>query len=1243
MSVGSAWGLRRIGAAIASCALLAAGVVAIAAPATAASVTATSGSGSWAGPAGWFQYINDGGSTTPATPGACTPGSAATLPADCTLPLTLASGSYDSATNAVTAHLGNIVWNKAVHGINLQFNDITVEFSGTTGSIKVDLATTNDPATPILPSGAQSDFTLATLDLSSVTPTTSAGSVSYSNIPGTFSAGLGTYIGSWGPYSSTATTPLSVTVNYAVPAASTATSLSISPLSPVTAGTPITLTSTSTTGVAGSVEFFSGATSLGTPVAVNPGTGQATWPISNPAAAAYSFKATFTPTDSAAYLPSTSSIVPFTVNEIVSATATTTAKVVANAPQTVSTDPLTTSPAKKGASVTLSTVVAPPAAGTVQFTDGGVPIGAPAAVNTSTGAAAITVSTLTAGRHALGAAFSPATPADFAASQTTTGLAYGIADDTVPALCTVDSANGVDLTGETASWKVSTTLWSFATKSATGNITVGTDAFEFASGTGTADTDCAIVNFVGTFTATNTGMGDMSYTFSAPTLTVGINGAGSLVADLETASPSNTKTRVTVATFTGASAAPVAGATTFSVTPAWTSSVASGTWSATRADAFPAQLILAIPASIRGFFYQSNDYSATLTPNSQDKKVPLAISASYSYPTLPTTTTLVASPAKPLTLGTSVTLTATVASTTAPSVGTVQFLDGSTVLSTQPVAAGIATYSTTTLTAGGHSLSASYIAGSGYQASASVAGHYGVVDPATPAVCSVASANALPVTVGTFSWAVSTTIWGFATKSADGNATVGANAFQLSNGSGTTDGLCTVVDYAGSFSAVNTGMGDFGFTFTNPTVTVSASGAGSVVAGVSWIAVPGSPSVAPVRVTIATFTAAASAPVDHAVSFAVDTKYLGSVATGSWVDTYSDSFPTPFVLALPGSVRSFFYKSSNSGTQPNKVSAPVTAAWAIPTYAPAVSPSIADAKQGDTQTFTASGFAPNEPVVGVVYSTPLNIGTQSTDETGSVTFSWIVPADFEAGLHTVVLTGQNSHAQAVATFNVTATVSCAARSISGATLTWGVKSSFRDYISGNIAQGSWSTSGVSSNGGVFGWSGGSGSVNTNVLLGLASYSGSVSFTGHGGLLQLTISRPQIRLAGDSTATLLVDVTSKSLDSGETTQRYAVAFATLSLASGHTTSANQLSWSGVPATLTGSGADSFAGFYTAGTALDPVSFSLPLGAEVDCGSFTSPSALASTGVGPVPYSLVAMLLLGLGGALVLSSRRREDNI
>jgi hypothetical protein len=81
------------------------------------------------------------------------------------------------------------------------------------------------------------------------------------------------------------------------------------------------------------------------------------------------------------------------------------------------------------------------------------------------------------------------------------------------------------------------------------------------------------------------------------------------------------------------------------------------------------------------------------------------------------TTTTLTSNRNPSNLGQSVTFTATVSPSTAS--GSVQFLDGSTVLSTATLSAGRASLSTATLSAGSHSITAKYVGDARYNGSTS--------------------------------------------------------------------------------------------------------------------------------------------------------------------------------------------------------------------------------------------------------------------------------------------------------------------------------------------------------------------------------------------------------------------------------------------------------------------------------------------------------------------------------------------
>ncbi|MFB8089431.1 HtaA domain-containing protein [Streptomyces sp. NPDC055992] len=174
----------------------------------------------------------------------------------------------------------------------------------------------------------------------------------------------------------------------------------------------------------------------------------------------------------------------------------------------------------------------------------------------------------------------------------------------------------------------------------------------------------------------------------------------------------------------------------------------------------------------------------------------------------------------------------------------------------------------------------------------------------------------------------------------------------------------------------------------------------------------------------------------------------------------------------------------------------------------------------------------------------------------------------------------------------------ASRTVQGGRLDWGIKSSFQSYVTGPIAQGSWGlTGGAATVGGSqFRFHSATGSYDPANGAFRAGFSGGVRFTGHkksdGSYeLDLTISRPTVRIQGGS-GTLYADMTSKERGSGRVTTAAQVPLATLGLSGidmrGGTT---PVALTNIPATLTAQGAKSFAGYYTAGTPLDPVSLSV----------------------------------------------------
>ncbi|MFE5958734.1 HtaA domain-containing protein [Streptomyces rubiginosohelvolus] len=179
-----------------------------------------------------------------------------------------------------------------------------------------------------------------------------------------------------------------------------------------------------------------------------------------------------------------------------------------------------------------------------------------------------------------------------------------------------------------------------------------------------------------------------------------------------------------------------------------------------------------------------------------------------------------------------------------------------------------------------------------------------------------------------------------------------------------------------------------------------------------------------------------------------------------------------------------------------------------------------------------------------------------------------------------------------------ATAQAASRTVQGGRLDWGIKASFQSYVTGPIANGSWSlTGGAATVGGSqFRFHSATGSYDPDSGAFSSGFSGGVHFTGHkkadgGNELDLTISRPTIRISGGS-GVLHADMVSKERGTGKVSNRSQVPLAKLGLGGINMKGGSTpIALTDVPTTLTAEGASAFAGYYTEGTPLDPVSLSV----------------------------------------------------
>ena len=305
-------------------------------------------------------------------------------------------------------------------------------------------------------------------------------------------------------------------------------------------------------------------------------------------------------------------------------------------------------------------------------------------------------------------------------------------------------------------------------------------------------------------------------------------------------------------------------------------------------------------------------------------------------------------------------------------------------------------------------------------------------------------------------------------------------------------------------------------------------------------------------------------------------------------------------------------------------------------------------RAGDRITVSAEGFEADESDIAVVvYSTPVVLARDaSADAAGRVTWTGNLPGDLEPGEHTLTFQGSVSRG-VVFTVTDEEVERC---EIGGATLTWGVKESFRSYVSGSIANGDWTTSGGATyETPVFTFADGEGTFDGETFEGEVAFDGAIEFTGHDGALAVTLADPQVRLTDEDTAVLFLDVTAGARAAAEagdatTTTTEGVPFAELDLSAGERSDSDEVELTGVPATLTEQGHQVFDS-YEAGAELDPVDLTIVAGE--DCASAAEPVVVPADGdagddqVSIVPTSggtpvgwwvgggLAALVLVGAG--------------
>jgi hypothetical protein len=162
-------------------------------------------------------------------------------------------------------------------------------------------------------------------------------------------------------------------------------------------------------------------------------------------------------------------------------------------------------------------------------------------------------------------------------------------------------------------------------------------------------------------------------------------------------------------------------------------------------------------------------------------------------------------------------------------------------------------------------------------------------------------------------------------------------------------------------------------------------------------------------------------------------------------------------------------------------------------------------------------------------------------------------------------------------------------------ITWGFKESFRSYISGAIAKGSWQVSGdVGYETPAFEFSGGTGSLAPDRSEGDIAFQGEILFEGHEGILRTSVANPVLQMTGSRTALLVVDVAGDTMDE-VTVNQSQVPFATLTWeasAESVDEAAGVFIVEDAEVVLTRAGSEAF-GTYPEGELMDPLSWTMSL--------------------------------------------------
>ncbi|MFT4284755.1 MAG: HtaA domain-containing protein [Protaetiibacter sp.] len=486
--------------------------------------------------------------------------------------------------------------------------------------------------------------------------------------------------------------------------------------------------------------------------------------------------------------------------------------------------------------------------------------------------------------------------------------------------------------------------------------------------------------------------------------------------------------------------------------------------------------------------------------------------------------------------------------------------------------------------------------------------------------------------------------------SLSGGASSSGGAFRFGQSSAGWD-AATGTGSAGYGGAVRfTGhAGVLDVTLSDPGITVTSASSAtlSVTANGTRIAIGNVNLAAAAKSAVTGGVGYANAPVTLTAAGVNVFSYGSSQFYG--VGTAMD--PVSFVIGA----------NATGGGGSTRVAAFAASEWTPPADPPATTgiegdpAELSEVHAGQELTVWADGFQPGEPGIKVVvYSEPIVLETDLTaDASGRATWTGILPAELEPGEHTLTFQGSVNRGIVLDVKQAVAFEGC---TVEDATLDWGFKESFRAYIDGSIANGEWTVSdGASYETPLFGWSDGTGVYDIDTARGQVDFTGAIRFTGHDGLLDTTVANPRLQFVDADTAYLLLDVAGVTMEdalAGDTEPVVvtAVPFVKLDLGGGAvelSADGTTLTGTEVPTAITAQGYAAFPN-YEAGTAFDPVSFTVTVGSDcttaIPATTDEEPTTDAVASLGPdlawLWWALAAVLLAAVVATVVVLLVRRR---